>query len=107
MLKLLFQQLQIDKIHPGSWENSIPPGTGLKITWGTAKDYCWGQLEASRPLCSWGRPTTTRPWEQLTAQDRNVAASFTQASLSLKVLTTPCLFPVIKIWPEKRRKMVC
>ena len=42
MLKLLFQQLQRDKIHPGSWENSGPPGTGLKITWGTAKDHRLG-----------------------------------------------------------------
>ena len=70
MLKLLFQKLQRDKVHPGSWENSQPPGALLKIT-------AWGQLEASGPLCSRERQTTTLPWEPLTAQDRNVAASLT------------------------------
>ncbi|KAM5294054.1 phospholipid phosphatase-related protein type 5 isoform 1-T1 [Glossophaga mutica] len=43
--KLLFQKLQIDKAHPASWENGRPPGALLKIT-------AWGQVEASRPLCS-------------------------------------------------------
>ena len=97
MLKLLFQKLWIDKALPGSWENSWPPGALLKIT-------TWGQLEASRPLCSRERQTTV-PWEQLTAQDRNVAASFTQSSLNLKALTAPCLFPVMKslAWKEKGR----
>ena len=97
-LKLLFQRLQIDKTHPGSWENSRPPGAPLKIT-------AWGKLEASGPLCSRERQTTTGPWEQLTAQHRNVATSFTQSSLNLKALTAPCLVPLIKslAWKEKGR----
>ena len=95
MLNLLFQKLQIRPIlAPG--RDSQPPGALLKIT-------AWGQVEASGPLCPRERQTTTRPWEQLTAQDGNVAASFAQSSLSLKALTAPCLFPVIKslAWKEK------
>ena len=69
MLKLLFQKLQI-KAHPDSWENSQPPGALLKIT-------SWGPVEASGPLCFREGQTTTCPWEQLTAQDRNVAVSST------------------------------
>ena len=34
MLKLLFQNLQIDKAHPGSWEEPT--------SWGTTKDYHLG-----------------------------------------------------------------
>ena len=70
MLKLLFQKLQIDKAHPGSWENSRPPGALLKIT-------TRGQVEASGAFVFQGETETTRPWEQLPAQDRNVAVSFT------------------------------
>ena len=71
MLKLLFQKLQIDKAHPGSWENSRPPGALLKVT------TAWGQVEASGAFVFQGETETTRPWEQLPAQDRNVAVSFT------------------------------
>ena len=67
MLKLLFQILQIRPIlAPGK---SRLPGAPLKIT-------TWGQVEASGLLCSRDRQRTTGPWEQLTAQDRNVAVSF-------------------------------
>ena len=89
-----------DKACPGSWENSQPLGALLKIT-------AWGQLEGSQPLCSRERQTTTHFWEQLTAQDRNVAASFTQSSLNLKALTTHCLFPQKKSGLEREEKMVC
>ena len=65
MLKLLFQKLQ-------SWL------LGKQLTsWGTGKDYLPETTRGNWPLCSRERQTTTRPWEQLTAQDRNVAASFT------------------------------
>ena len=97
MLKHLFQKLQIRLVlAPG--RNSQPPGALLKIT-------AWGQLVASGPLCSRERQTTTGPWEQLTAQGRNVAASFPQSSLNLKALTAPSLFPMIKslAWKEKTR----
>ena len=47
-----------------------------------------------RPLCSRERQRTTGPWEQLTAQDRNVAVSFTSSSLNFKsphhTLFIPC-----------------
>ena len=71
MLKL-FQKLQIRPIlAPGTV--SQPPGALLKIT-------AWGQVGASG-LCVPGRDrrrqTTTCPCEQLAAQDRNVAVSFT------------------------------
>ena len=89
-----------DKAHPGTWENSRPPGALLKIT-------AWGQLEAPGPLCSRERQMTTRLWEQLTAQDRNVATSFTQSSLNLKALTAPCLFRYKKSGLEREGKMVC
>ena len=69
MLKLLFQKLQIDKVHPGSWENSRPPGALLTIT-------AWGQVETSAPLCSRELQQTTCPWEQLTAQNKNSCCSF-------------------------------
>ena len=64
MVKLLFQILQIkpflapgklettDKAHPGSWENSRPPGALLRVT-------AWRQVEASRPLCLRERPRPT------------------------------------------------
>ena len=69
MLKLLFQKLQIRPIlAPG--RNSQPPGALLKIT-------PWGKVEASGPLCSRERQMTTYPWEQVTAQDKNAAVSFT------------------------------
>ena len=70
MSKLLFQKLQIDKAHPGFWENSQTPEALLKIT-------TWGQVEASGPLCFRERQMTTCSWEQLTAQHRNVEVSFT------------------------------
>ena len=70
MLKLSFQKLEIRPIL--SWL------LGKQLTsWGTAKDYHLGQVETSGLLCSRERLRTTRPWEQLTAQGRNVAASFT------------------------------
>ena len=53
MLKHLFQKLQIRLVlAPG--RNSQPPGALLKIT-------TWAQLEASGPLCSRKRQTTTTP----------------------------------------------
>ena len=97
MLKLLFQKLQIKPIlAPG--KNSRPPGALLRIT-------AWGQVEASVPLCSRERQRTTCPWEQLTAQDKNAAVSFTTFSLNFKTLTSSCLFPAIKMlaWKENVR----
>ena len=58
-----------DKACPGKTADLLP-GALLKIT-------SWEQLEASRPLCSRERQMITDSWEQLTAQDRNVATSFT------------------------------
>ena len=69
MLKLLFQKLQIRPILAPRRDSRLP-GALLKIT-------TWGQLEASGPLCSREGQRITCPWEQLTAQDRNVAVSFT------------------------------
>ena len=77
MLKLLFQKLQRDKVHPGSWENSRPPGALLNVT-------AWGQVEASPALCFREGQRTTCPWEQLTAGGRNVAVSSTPPSLNFK-----------------------
>ena len=52
MLKLLFQELQVQPIlAPG--RNSRPPGAQLKTT-------TWAQLEASEPLCSRERQTTSQ-----------------------------------------------
>ena len=95
MLKFLFQKLQIDKAHPVSWENSPPPGALLMIT-------AWGQVEASGPLCYRERLTTTCPWEQLTAQDRNVAASESQSPH--RTLFIPCYK---NVGLERKDKMVC
>ena len=53
MVKLLFQKLQIRPIlAPG--RDSQPPGALLKAT-------TWGQVEASRPLCSRERQTINHP----------------------------------------------
>ena len=69
MLKLLLQKLQIRPVlAPG--RDSQPPGALLKTT-------AWGQVEASGPLCSRKRQMTTHPWEQLTAQGKHAAVSFT------------------------------
>ena len=69
ILKLLFEKLQIRPIlAPGS--DSQPPGALLEIT-------TWGQVEASSPLCSRERQMTTSPLEQLSAQDKNAAVTFT------------------------------
>ena len=98
MLKLLFQKVQIRPIW-GSWENSRPPGALLKIT-------AWGQVEASGPLCAREETDDHPPW--LTAQDRNVAASFTESSLNLKALTLfiPCYKNIKTLaWKEKTRYM--
>ena len=54
MLKLLFQKLQIDKVHPGSWENSRPRGTLLKIT-------TWGQVGGIRAFVFQGETTDHPP----------------------------------------------
>ena len=70
MLKLLFQKLQIRPIHPGSWEKQ-------PASWGTAKDYRLGTSGGIRAFVFQGQTDTTSPWEQLTAQDRNVAVSST------------------------------
>ena len=63
MLKLLFQKLLIRPI--------LAPRKTADLL-----GYC-RQVEASGPLCSGERQMTTCPREQLTAQDRNVASSFT------------------------------
>ena len=69
MLKFLFQKVQ-------SWLLGKQP-----TSWGTAKDYPLGTNWRHPDLCVPGRDRrpsdqTVRLWEQLTAQDRNVAASF-------------------------------
>ena len=104
MLKLLFQKLQIDKAHPGSRKNSRAPEALLKIT-------AWGQVEASG-LCVPGRDrrrqTTTCPCEQLAAQDRNVAVSFTWSSLNFKTPHCTLFIPCYKnLGLERKDKMVC
>ena len=85
-----------DKACPGSWENSRPPGALLQIT-------AWGQMEAPGPLCSRERQMTTCPWEQLTAQDRNVAASESQSPHR----TLFILHNKKKSGLERKDKMVC
>ena len=101
MLKFLFQKLQIDKAHPGSWENSWSPGALLKIT-------TWGQVKASRPLSSREGQMTIHPWEQLTAQDSNVAVSSTRPSLNFKTPHCTLFIPCYEnIGLERIDKMVC
>ena len=69
MLKPLFQILQIRPIlAPG--RNSRPLGALLKIT-------ARGTRRGIQAFVSQGVTDTTHPWEQLTAQDKNVAVSFT------------------------------
>ena len=46
-------------------------------SWSTAKDYRLGTSPGIRAFVFQGETDDTCPWEQLTAQDRNVAVSFT------------------------------
>ena len=98
-LKLLFQKLQIRSVlAPGKTADLLEhcrrllPGDNWSI-----RAFVF-QREMDDHM-------TTHPWEQLTAQGRNVAASFTQSSLNFKALTAPCLFPATKMlaWKEKTR----
>ena len=59
-----------DKACPGSWEKQ-------PTSWGTAKDYRLGTSGGIRAFVFQGATETTPPWEQLTAQHKNGAASFT------------------------------
>ena len=59
-----------DKACLGSWENSRPPGALLNIT-------PWGQIGVILTFVFQGETEGHCPWEQLTAQDGDVAASFT------------------------------
>ena len=65
MLKLLFQKLQ-------SWLLGKQP-----TSWGTAKDYPLGTNWRHPDLVFQGETDDHCPWEQLTAQDGDVAASLT------------------------------
>ena len=68
MLKLLLQKLQIRL----SWL------LGKQLTSrGTAKDYSLGTTGDIQAFVFQGETDDHHPWEQLAAQDRNVAASFT------------------------------
>ena len=91
-----------DKAHPGSWENSRPPGALLKI-------ITWGQLEASGPLCSRERQMTAGPWEQLPNCPGQECCSFFHLILPESQSPHRTLFiPWYKnVVLEREDKMVC